>query len=276
MPETTTKKVLFIAQEIVPYVRETELSSLSRYLPERILAGGHDVRVFMPKYGTINERRNQLHEVKRLSGLNIVVDDDDHPLIVKVATSESKLQVYFIDNEEFYNRKSMFTPDPKTNVNDNAERAVFFVKSVLETVKRLRWIPDVIQCTGWFTALVPLYLKTVFKDDHTWSKSKIVYTLHREETEGSMGADLPKRLYYDGITPEQLAPLQEGTDTMALRRLGMAYADGIAIGTPVISDAMKEALDLYKDTPTLHCYDFRLNEAEEYRAFYRKLLQMQE
>ncbi|MCW8940509.1 MAG: glycogen/starch synthase, partial [Flavobacteriales bacterium] len=158
------KKVLFISQEISPYLEESELANIGRHLPQGIQEKGKEIRTFMPKFGCINERRNQLHEVIRLSGMNLIIDDNDHPLIIKVGSiQQARLQVYFIDSEDFFDRKAMLH-DTKSGklFEDNDERAIFFARGVLETVKKLGWVPDIVHCHGWMTSLVPLYIKTSY------------------------------------------------------------------------------------------------------------------
>ncbi len=152
------KKILYISQEIFPYLPESELANMGRYLPQAVQELGRETRTFMPKFGAINERRNQLHEVIRLSGMNLIIDDTDHPLIIKVASIQAaRMQVYFIDNDDYFHRKNTIADDEEEEYDDNDERTIFFVRGVMETVKKLRWTPDVIHCQGWMTALAPLY-----------------------------------------------------------------------------------------------------------------------
>ena len=171
---TKANKVLFITQEITPYVPESEMSLVGRNLPQAIQEKGREIRTFMPKWGNINERRNQLHEVIRLSGMNLIIDDTDHPLIIKVASIQSaRMQVYFIDNEDYFQRKHTISDEEGNFFPDNDERSIFFARGVFETVRKLRWAPDLIYCQGWFTALVPLYLKKEYHDDPVFSLSLI-------------------------------------------------------------------------------------------------------
>ena len=159
------KKILFINQEIAPYVPDSEMSLLGRQVPQKIQEAGYEIRTFMPKWGTINERRGQLHEVIRLSGMNLIIDDTDHPLIIKVASiPTTRIQVYFIDNDDYFMKRQMTVDESGEEYADNGERAVFFARGVLETVKKLRWAPDIIHCQGWMGAVVPLYIKTAYKD----------------------------------------------------------------------------------------------------------------
>ena len=191
------KKVLFISQEITPYLPESTLSNIGRYLPQGIQELGKEIRTFMPRYGIVNERRNQLHEVIRLSGMNLIINDADHPLVIKVASIQAaRMQVYFIDNEDYFHRKSIFTDENGAYFEDNDERAIFFAKGVLETVKKLRWKPDVVHCHGWFTGFVPLFLKTVYADEPLFSKAKVVYTVYNDEFEGNLDEKMAKKVHY--------------------------------------------------------------------------------
>ena len=176
------KKILFVSQEIAPFVQKSEISNFTRRLPQSIQEAGRDIRVFTPKFACINERRHQLHEVIRLSGMNIIIDDKDHPLIIKVASiPTARLQVYFIDNEEFYDRKNILIDEEGAYYKDNDERSMFFCRGVLETVKKLGWKPDVIYCHGWMASLMPLYIKKIYHKDPHFSDSKVVLSLYDEE-----------------------------------------------------------------------------------------------
>ena len=162
---TKAKKILFITQEMVPFVPETDMAQMGRYLPQAVQEKSREIRSFMPKWGTINERRNQLHEVIRLSGINIVVDDTDHPLVIKVASiTAARMQIYFIDNDDFFEKRKMATDDAGKEYEDNAERAAFYARGVLETIKKLRWSPDIIHCQGWMGSFVPLFIKTAYAE----------------------------------------------------------------------------------------------------------------
>ena len=182
------KKILFINQEISPYVADTELSVLGRELPKAMQDLGHEIRTFMPKWGTINERRGQLHEVQRLSGMNLIIDDTDHPLIIKVASIQScHLAVYFIDNDDYFSKRRMTTDESGEDYPDNGERAIFFARGVLETVKKLRWVPDIIHCQGWMSAVVPLYVKTAYRDEPSYGETKVVTSLFGKSVQKDLG-----------------------------------------------------------------------------------------
>ena len=181
------KKILYISQEIAPYLPDSPLALYGRELPQKIQEKGYEVRTFMPKYGCINERRNQLHEVIRLSGMNIIIDDSDHPLIIKVATLQpSRMQVYFIDNDDYFQRAGAKELETIASPADNDERMMFFARGVIETVKKLRWDPAIIQCTGWISALVPMYIKRMYHDDPALAKSKTVFALRSEKLDGTL------------------------------------------------------------------------------------------
>lgn len=239
-------KMLFISQEATPYLPDTPLSTLSNVLPRKAQEAGYEVRLFMPKYGNINERRNQLHEVIRLSGMNIVIDDTDHPLIIKVATMQTtRMQVYFIDNDDYFERH----PHPEgilettSTPEENDERAVFFVRGVAETVKKLRWDPVIIHCTGWLTAMMPVYLKRVFNDDPAFRKAKIIYTLtsDAETLAAPLNPKAYKQLRTDGIADRNLSAIKnKEINHFALNRLAMDHADAIIAGDDTVSPELIE------------------------------------
>lgn len=227
------RKILYIAQEISPYVEEN-VSDQSKILPLGMLERGDDIRVFMPNYGTINERRHQLHEVIRLSGVNLTVNDRVHQLIVKVASlMPQRMQVYFIDNDDLFSRKGTVQDADGHLYEDNVQRAVFFIRGVFETIKKLRWVPDIIHCQGWFSGLAPLYLKTLFKDDPALSGAKLVFSIYDMTPEIPFGANLTEVLKYDGITHELLdgSPLTREDLTKVI----IYFIDGIVFGTEDIS-----------------------------------------
>jgi len=202
-------KVLFVSQEITPYLPETEMSRISRYLPQGIQEKGKEIRTFMPKYGSINERRNQLHEVIRLSGMNLIIDDTDHPLIIKVASIQTaRMQVYFIDNEDYFHRKSLFRDKQNKFFEDNDERVIFFARGVLETVRKLRWSPDIVHCHGWITSLIPLYLKKAYHEDPLYMDSKVVYSVYNDSFDNLLNPDFKRKLMIEGITKEDVTGLE--------------------------------------------------------------------
>lgn len=224
-------KMLFISQEATPYLPSSPLADLSASMTRKAQEAGYEVRLFMPKYGNINERRNQLHEVQRLTGINIVIDDTDHPLVIKVATMQAtRMQVYFIDNDDYFERHPVPALETTIHAQDNGERAIFFVRGVAETVKKLRWEPAIIHCSGWLTALTPAYLKKVFNDEPAFRKAKIVYTLTSDETTlpMSLNQQVYKQLRTDGISDRSLASIKnKEINHVALNRLAIDHADAI-------------------------------------------------
>jgi len=224
----STKKVLFVTQEIFPYLPESTISTNCRYLPQAIQEKGKEIRTFMPKFGSINERRNQLHEVIRLSGMNLIIDDTDHPLIIKVASIQAaRMQVYFIDNDDFFNRKYTIADDDNTEFDDNDERSIFYVRGVLETIKKLRWIPDVIHCHGWMTALTPLYIKTAFADDPCFKNSKVVYSLYNDDFKEPFKEKFSNKLKLSGITDNDIKDLSGDIDYVKLTNFAVKYSDAV-------------------------------------------------
>jgi starch synthase len=220
-------RVLFVSQEITPYLPETHMSKIARELPQAIQEKGREIRTFMPRYGCINERRNQLHEVIRLSGMNLIIDDNDQPLIIKVASIQAaRMQVYFIDNEEYFQRKHIVTDKNNQFFSDNDERMLFFCKGVLETVKKLGWSPDVIHCHGWMTSLLPVLLKTKYKDDPLFAESKVVVSLYNDGFTPAMDHRLAEKLIMDGIESADTQLLQV-PDYNNLIRHATSFADGV-------------------------------------------------
>ena len=230
-----TTKVLFISQEIFPYLPESEIATICRNLPQGIQEKGREIRTFMPKYGNINERRNQLHEVIRLSGMNLIIDDNDYPLIIKVASIQAaRMQVYFIDNDDFFQRKFTVADDNGVEFEDNDERCIFFARGVMETVRKLRWIPDVVHCHGWMSALAPLYIKRAFADDPCFRNTKVVYSIYDNAFKQPFRSLFKRKLMLDGITESDLSDIQGDIDFVSLNKLAMRYSDGIIQGSPEI------------------------------------------
>jgi starch synthase len=221
------KKMLYISQEIFPYLPESEMANIGRSLPLAAQEKGYDVRIFMPRFGAVNERRNQLHEVIRLSGLNIIIDDTDHPLILKVASLlPSRLQIYFIDNDDYFHRQGTVAEDNGDEYPDNDERMIFFTRGVLETVKKLRWTPDIIHCQGWMTALTPLYLKKAYHQDPFFSNSKVIYSVFDNDLKKPLHPEFSRRILFEGIVKEDITALHNTEiDTAALTRLAIDYSD---------------------------------------------------
>ncbi len=224
----STKKILFITQELTPYLPESPKAYTGRYLPQAIQEKGKEIRTFMPRFGNINERRNQLHEVIRLSGMNLIIDDTDHPLIIKVASIQAaRMQIYFIDNEDFFKRKATIANDKGIEFEDNDERSIFYVRGVLETVKKLRWIPDIIHCHGWMTALTPLYIKTAYADTPCFKDTKVIYSLYKDDFVKPFNSNFADKVRFDGIKETDLTLIKEKTDYEALTQFAINYSDGI-------------------------------------------------
>lgn len=265
------KKVLFISQEIFPYLPESELASQSRYLSQAVQERGKDTRTFMPKFGSVNERRNQLHEVIRLSGMNLIINDTDHQLIIKVASIQSaRLQVYFIDNDDYFQRKNTIADDDGVEYDDNDERTIFFVRGVLETVKKLRWTPDIIHCQGWMSALAPLYIKKAYNEDPFFKDSKVVYSLFDDEFQKPFPKDFANDLLMEGIEPSDLTALQgDKIDYEALSKLAIDYSDGVIQA----SEGAKQSLIDYTKENKVEFLPFVGGEdyADEYLEFYEKI-----
>ncbi len=231
------KKILFINQETAPYLPETTEALLGKELPESLQESGYEIRAFMPKWGAINERRGQLHEVIRLSGINLVVGEDDHPLLIKVASLPSRLQVYFIDNEEFFSRNKKDLGQGK-DIQDKGIKTIFFTKGVLETVKKLRWAPDVIVCQGWMTALIPLYIRTVYNEEPCFAETKIITTLFDKGFEGEMKEAFFQALIHKDISRDTLKGYKKKFSIKEFERLAKEFSDGVILA----SDYKKEEL----------------------------------
>lgn len=263
-------KVLFIAQEIIPYLPESHMGTICRYLPQGTQEKGREIRTFMPRFGNINERRNQLHEVIRLSGMNLIIDDNDHPLIIKVASiQQARMQVYFIDNEDYFQRK--FTIRDKNNkfYSDNDERAIFFSRGVIETVKKLGWPPDIVHCNGWMTSFVPLYIKKAFKDNPLFTDTKVICSLYNDGFTEALSKDSSSKIKLDGITNKDLAHFEQ-SNYKGLVQSSIDYSDAIIQGEEEI-DA--EILAYAKQTgkPFLE-YQPMDTYISAYNEFYDKVL----
>jgi len=262
-----------VSQEITPFLPKNELSEVSRNLPQGIHEKGKEIRVFMPKYGSINERRHQLHEVIRLSGMNLVVNDTDHPLIIKVASiPTARMQVYFIDNEDYFQRKAVLTDKKEKFFKDNDERSIFFCRGVLETVKKLGWAPDVIHCHGWFTSFLPLYLKKFYNEDPHFADSKVVFSAYSRDFDGSLDKSVAEKLKFDGFSDEDLADLKKGdVDFETLTKFAFKYSDGIIEASDDLSEGIKSEIEA-SDKPTLE-YCEPENCVKNYSDFYDGILE---
>ncbi len=234
------QKILFICQEITPYLPETPISKIGRELPQGIQERNREIRTFMPKFGCINERRNQLHEVIRLSGMNLIIDDADHPLIIKVASIQvARMQVYFIDNEDYFHEKCMLTDKEGKYFADNDEKAIFFARGVLETVQKLRWSPDIIHCHGWFTSLVPLLIKRTFKDNPLFKDSKVIYSVYDDGFTPALNENFMSKIEFDGVSKDDIQQVKEPTFEN-LSKLGIDYSDGLILGSPQVNSGLEQ------------------------------------
>jgi starch synthase len=237
------KKVLIISSEVVPYLPQTEQAINSFQIPKKINEHGGQTRIFMPRYGLINERRHQLHEVIRLSGMNLVVNDLDMPLIIKVASiPKERMQVYFIDNDEYFKRRGLLHDSKGDCYNDNDERMIFFTKGVVETVKKLNWSPDIIHLHGWFTALFPLYLQTYYKDEPLFSESKIISSIYGPDFETPFAKNFFEKVAFDKIDKSQLEELKTA-NYETLISLAIKHSDGLILSAENVPAEVVEEVE---------------------------------
>ena len=231
-------KILYICQQIMPYLPENEESCLCRQLSQAMQERSNEIRTFMPRYGCVNERRNQLHEVIRLSGMNLIINDDDHQLIIKVSSIPSaRIQIYFIDNDDFFARRAVLTSEEGKEFEDNDDRMLFFARGVLETVKKLQWRPSVVHCHGWFSALAPIYLRNMFKDDPLLGDSKIVVSLYEDKFSTPLNPELAEKLVNEGA-PKADVEKMEDTSYENLMRFVIDNVDGVVAGSEKADKAL--------------------------------------
>ncbi len=234
------KKILFVSSELVPYLPENEVSLMSYEAPRMVNSNGGQIRIFMPRYGNINERRHQLHEVIRLSGMNLVINDMDMPLIIKVASiPRERIQVYFIDNDEYFKRKATFADENGTLFPDNDERAIFFAKGVVETVKKLNWSPDIIHVQGWMASLLPLYLRSYYKDEPLFADSKIVTSIYGRSFEGNLDMDMKKKIAFDGISETHIEHLTAPSYNNLLK-VAVDFSDAVILAAEDIPKDLQD------------------------------------
>jgi starch synthase len=235
------KRILFIANEMSPYLEMTEFAEIVNKLAIKSNDTGLEVRCIMPRFGVINERRHRLHEVVRLSGINVSVDNEDHPLQIKVASlPNARLQVYFLDNEDFFKRKFVFHDEAENWYDDNNLRTIFFCKGALETVRKFGWPPDIIHCSGWMTGLIPAYIKTAYKKEPVFSHSKVIYTIGQNTFKEKLGNDFIKMaLINANIKEKDLEAATEATNA-AMFRIGATYADAITFGAEKVDKKLAE------------------------------------
>ena len=265
-------RILYVCQEIVPYLHASDMATLCRTLVQAMQERGNEIRTFMPRYGCINEYRNQLHEVIRLSGMNLIINDNDHQLIIKVASIPSaRVQIYFIDNDDCFSRKAVMTDEAGKPFEDNDERAIFFARGVLETVKKLRWEPTIVHCHGWFSSIVPIYLREVFSDDPIFKGVKIVASIYDDGFEGELSDEMTKKIVNEGVDVKNLKNI-EHPSYQNLMKLVIDYADGIVVETPTLDAEVADYLAAsgkkvleYQDKTTTEYLD-------NYQKFYDELL----
>lgn len=264
------KRILYVSSEVVPYLAENEVSLMSYDTPKMINDQGGQIRIFMPRYGSINERRHQLHEVIRLSGMNLVVNDMDMPLIIKVASiPKERIQVYFIDNDEYFKRKSTFTDEDGNLYPDNDERAIFFTKGVIETVKKLNWVPDIIHVQGWMASLLPVYLKKYYQDEAIFSETKIVTSVFSQGFEGVLSENTKSKIAFDELPEDTLKYFEEPTYENIMKN-AIDYSDGVIIASENVSSSLTKYIES-SSKPFLP-YTSKETFAEVYTEFYKNQL----
>lgn len=260
------KRVLYVSSEVIPYLPETEISSMSFDAARMVNNHGGQIRIFMPRFGNINERRHQLHEVIRLSGMNLVINDLDMPLIIKVASiPKERMQVYFIDNEDYFKRKATLTDEEGNLFPDNDERAIFFAKGVIETIKKLNWSPDIIHVNGWLASMLPLYLRNYYGNEPLFNKAKIVTAVYNQDFEGTLDKDMHKKVLFDGMEDEQVKHLKKA-NYVNLIKTSVENSDAAIIAGDNIPEELKKFLDKL-DKPVLG-YKNREEFGQAYLDFY--------
>ena len=268
-------KVLYVSQEIFPYNSENQMSNIGSNLPQKTQEDGKDIRIFLPKYGTINERRHQLHEVIRLSGMNLIIDDFDHQLIIKVASIQQlRMQVYFIDNEEYFPRRQQFHDIDGNFMSNNDERLIFYCKGVIETVRKLGWSPDVIHCQGWFSSLVPFYIKKLYSGDPLFENTKVVYSVFdNSKFSGVLSDSLCEKLMFENLEYDDISQLEKPT-LLNLHKFAIDYSDAIVQPTLNINNSILNYIEssekLFLRYPGDEDYE------EKYQKLYDKLVEKKE
>ena len=260
------KRVLYVSSEVIPYLPETDISSTSFEAAKMVNNLGGQIRIFMPRFGNINERRHQLHEVIRLSGMNLVINDLDMPLIIKVASiPKERMQVYFIDNEEYFKNRLLDSDKKKKLYKDNDERAIFFAKGVVETIKKLNWSPDIIHVHGWIASLMPLYLKEYYKDEPLFANSKVVTSIYENEIEGKLNSEIVNKIRFDEVENETMKILEDSSYEN-LYKISIMNSDGVIFAGDNVKDSYLEIAKTLK-IPTLNC-GFKEGFEKEYIEFY--------
>jgi starch synthase len=264
------KKILYISQEICPYMNQSSMGDLSGALPQIMQESGRDIRIFLPRFGTVNERRHQLHEVIRLSGMNLIIDDFDHQLIIKVASiQQQRMQVYFIDNEEFFPRRQMFHDHEGNFMCNNDERMIFYCKGVIETVRKLGWSPDVIHCQGWFTSLVPMYIKKLYSEDPLFENTKVIYSVFDNGYKGKLSDTIIDKLLFEDLEANDLSGLKN-LNVNTLNKFAISYSDAVVQASEKINKSVLNSIEdsgkPFLDFPGYEEYE------KEYLNFYENFI----
>ncbi|MDR1544350.1 MAG: glycogen/starch synthase [Prevotellaceae bacterium] len=266
-------RILFITQEIFPYTPENFVSTICRELPQYAQDNGCEIRIFMPCFGNVNERRNQLHEVQRLSGLNLIINDTDHALIIKVASIQAaRIQVYLIDNEDYFRRKAMDKDENGLSFEDNDERSIFYVRGVLETMRKLRWTPDIVHCHGWLTAIAPMLIKTAYHTDPFFKNSKIIYSIYDDIFENLLDKNFYKKLMLDGVKDSHVKALKATPTWETVTKLAIDFSDFVVEGEKGAKKNFEEYTKKKKVPFIPYDDDFRTN----YYKIYRKISPLEE
>ena len=266
-------RILYVASEINPFLQTSEVADFVRQLPQGMQERGMEIRILVPRFGLINERKNRLHEVVRLSGINISVGDEEKPLIIKVASiPTAKLQVYFIDNEDYFHRKSVFFDKQNNFYEDNDERAIFFCKGVIETVKKLGWAPDIVHCNDWMTSLIPMYLKTTYKNDPLFKNTKSVFTVYNSEFQHTFNSDLIDKVKMMDIEDSMLSNLKSG-DYEGFIKVGVQYADAVLKGEEDYSESLAHLLEELTNEKKIDTIEKDENLFDSYYNLYNALVE---
>lgn len=266
-------RVLFVSQEITPYLDATPMGTIARQLPQGIQEKGKEIRTFMPRYGSINERRHQLHEVIRLSGMNLIINDNDHPLIIKVASIQAaRMQVYFIDNEDYFQRKATLTDKGGNQFPDNDERSIFFCRGVLETVKKLGWAPDIIHCHGWMTSMMPMYLKKSFNEDPNYANTKVIYSVYDDEFSKALNKDFAKKALFEGIEKQDVEGLKTPSHAN-LNKAAIDFSDAVIKASSKINSDVEKYIK--KSGKPFLDYKSMDEYIDAYDEFYDEVLEME-
>ena len=268
------KKILYVSQEIFPYMSQSNMGDISSALPQLMQENGKDIRIFLPRFGTVNERRHQLHEVIRLSGMNLIIDDFDHQLIIKVASiQQQRMQVYFIDNEEYFPRRQMFHDFEGKLLENNDERMIFYCKGVIETVRKLGWSPDVIHCQGWFTSLVPMYIKKLYAEDPLFENTKVMYSVFDNGYKGKLSDTIIDKLLFEKLEISDLSGLKN-LNVNALNKFAISYSDAIVQASESINKTVLTAIENSKK-PFL-AFPGNEDYRKEYLNFYDNFIKEEE